>query len=163
MGRNDFLDQPQAVEAPRNADATTQAISAMGLVLADIRRELMKQNPEVLATTRVQGNNKIATSDTDNHKVYFEVGGKTITAYLLLIYSTFSGNVAVSVNGMANQNDGIVFAAGDLIVLPISVDSVYVMTDGSADCPINGPADKVDGGLTINAFTIPDYDRQRYG
>ncbi len=139
--------------------AIVDAIGAQMLVLADIRRELLKQNPDVLAITKVQGSNVI--DDTNDHRVYFEVGGKPVTAYSILIYSTFTGTVALSPNSMSKQNDGILLAQGDVTVLPIAVDSLHIMTDGSNPCSVNDSSDASEGGFFIYAFTIADYERNR--
>lgn len=157
----DFLEEPIARPIPGITDLS-QALVPHYEVLCDIRRELMKRNPDVLAVTKVQGDNTIASGDESDHKVYFEIGGKAATVYRLLIYSTYTGDVAVSINGMGDINDGILLRDTDQpLVMDLSVDSVYVRGDGAHAIPINVPSDPTNGGVYIYGFTIPDYDRRR--
>lgn len=162
MGR-DFLAPAPTVQAnPVGvSEDIANAVSAQYDVLLDIRRELMKQNPEVLAVTRVQGNNTIAAADTTDKRVFFEVGGKAVTIYALWAYSTYDGNVYLSINSMSKANDGLVFAAGDQIYLPLAIDSVHILSDGANALAVNDPSNATHGGLFIYGFTIPDFDRDR--
>ncbi len=162
MGRDFLAPAPTVQQNPVNvSEDIANAISPLHDVMCDIRRELMKQNPEILAVTKVQGNNTIATADTSDHRVFFEVGGKPVTIYALWLYSSFQGNAYFSINSMSKGNDGLVVAAGDQIYLPLAIDSLHVLTDGSSACPINTPSDTSDGGLFIYGWTISDFDRDR--
>lgn len=162
MGRDFLAPHPSVAQPPIGvSEDYTKAFTLMQATLEDIRRELMKQNPEVLAFTRVQGLNTIAISDTQSHRVFFEVGGKPVTIYALWAYSTFSGNCYLSINSMATGKDGLVFASGDQVYLPLAVDSVSILSDGSAALPVNTAG--ASGGLFLYGFTIPDYDRNRSG
>jgi hypothetical protein len=158
----DFLNAPTApkVEGAGMGEVLT-ALQGQTVIWEDIRRELMKQNADVLAFTRIDGSSPIASGDTAQHRVFFEIGGKTIVVYHILIYSTYTGSVYLSVNGLSNPLDGIPFASGDVLELDSPVESVYIMTDGSADCAINGPSDITNGGFFIYGFGISDFDRQR--
>ena len=137
------------------------ALETHSSILEDIRRELMKQNPDVLALSKIQGSDTIAASDTHDYRVFFEVGGKPVTAYRLLVFSTFSGTIAFSINSMSKINDGIPLGAGDMLSLDIAVDSIHLLSDGSAACPFNGNSDASDGGIFVYGFTIPDFERRR--
>lgn len=125
--------------------------------LEEIRLELLKVNPDVLATVVVSGTNPIPLADTDFRRVRFEVGGKPVTIYRLVAYSTFSGVAALSVTSMANINDGMVLGTGP-ITLAMPLSEVYVSTDGTAACPVNLPADLTNGAIVLLPFTIPVFE-----
>lgn len=162
MGRDFLAPAPTAEHPYGSSDDPLNAISGLQAVLIDIRRELMKQNPEVLTTTRVQGSNAIPSGDTASKRVFFEVGGKPVTVYAIWAFSSFTGNVYLSINSMATGNDGLVFAAGDQVYLPLAVDSIDILGDGSNILQIN-TSDATNGGFFIYGWTIPDYDRNRSG
>ncbi len=164
-GYRDFLDEanpiPASVEGSGMGVPLIDYNSKVLKLLTDIRLEMVKQSPSVLAFTRVQGDNTIKTGDISTHRVFFEVGGKPVTIYQLLAYSTFKHQVAISVEGMNSVQDGIIFGSGDVIVLPVAADGLYVVTDGIADCPINQPSIAT-GGFFMYGFTIPDYEARGF-
>lgn len=159
----DFLVEPEEpkVEGSGDLHPLAEGIAAQAEILSSIHRELLKQNPNVLAVTRVQGSSPILAPDVNDHRVFFEVGGKAVEVYSLVIYSTFSGSLAVSPNSMSKLNDGMILSAGDVLVLPITVDSMHVLTDGTADCPINNPSDDTDGALFIYGWTISEFENRK--
>ena len=165
MGRDFLAPSPPTPEASPYGQGldVANAMTQLAMIMSDIRREQMKNHPEVLATTVVQGINTIPASDTNSKRVRFEVGGKPVTIYSLWAYSSFTGKVSISVNSMANINDGHILVAGDQITLTLAVDSISVVSDGSHALAINGPSDPTNGGLFLYGFTIPDYDRNRDG
>lgn len=162
MTYRDLLEEtPPPTAQPVNPTALLGPSTEVTKLLSDIRRQLLKNNPDVLTQTRVQNGNTIAMGDSGTHQVFFEVANKRATIYRLLIYSTFSGTVSISITGMARLNDGIPFAAGDLLMLDIAVESIYLVSDGSADLPVNLGSDATDGALYIYGFTIPDSEDNR--
>jgi len=154
----DFLEEPQAHPIPGLAEALTNGFNAQVEVLADIRRELMKSHPDVLAISRLQGS-KIENGNNSSHKVYFELGGKPVTVYQIIAWTNDNTPVALSVNSMRAKDDGITLGTTPL-VLNIAVDSVDIITDGSDDLFLNQP-DATEDTVWIYGFTIPDYDRRR--
>jgi hypothetical protein len=132
-------------------------------LLKDIRRELYKQNPDVLATVEVQNAYQNQIADTNDHEVRFEVGGKPVPIYGLMAYSTYDVNVFVSIQKMSSTLDGIQLAANNVLVLGNMIDTMHVMLASKSGngCYVNGPADATHGGVFLYGFTIPDYDRDR--
>jgi hypothetical protein len=158
----DVLSQDPSAAGTLSQVEVAGLISNQTDVLADIRRELMKQNPEVLCTTVVQGGNVIQEANR-NYKVFFEVGGKQVPIYALLAYSTLAGataQVALSVNSMSVFEDGIPFVAGDVLYQSLTVDSMYIMLAGTGTI-VNGPATTDEGAFYLYGWTIPDYDRNK--
>lgn len=137
--------------------------------LSDIAMYLRRQDASVLCSAVVKHTSQLSNSITDLncHEVTFQVGGKPVSIYKLLAFSTYNtGAVAIeahlSILSMANVLDGITLtAARDPIILPITLNSVYVQLSALADsnaCPINGPASVTYGGLFLYGFTTSDYD-----
>lgn len=129
-------------------------------LLRDIRLALYKQNPDVRAATYVfnAANNRI--TDTAPHRVNFQLGGKPVNVYQTLFYSSYNQNIYLALDGMSNALDGIRFAAGDVLVLPVALDTVTIQipTLSNSSCYINGPSNTTDGGFFILAWTIPDFE-----
>lgn len=170
MGR-DFLNGRPVAEPVTGALGSSPSELAILMaqqtdVMADIRRELMKQNPEVLTTTVVEGggNNAIQLANK-SYKVWFTVGGKPVPIYALLAYSTIadSNSVAqacISVASMSKFADGLPFHFEDVLYQSLAVENMYVMVQ-SAGALVNGPAGSDAGSLYLYGFTIPDYDRNK--
>src|ERR1035437_1393783 len=122
----DFLVAPPTTGGPPSSGELAGLISDQTDVMADIRRELMKQSPEVLTTTVVEGggNNAIQQADK-SYKVWFTVGGKPVPIYALLAYSTVADSngiaqVALSPVSMSKFADGIPFHFEDVLYQAIS-------------------------------------------
>lgn len=152
--------------SPEPEKITPQLYTASMLaILRDIRRELIKQNPDVLASVVVQNAAANVIGDTNNHRVYFQVSGKPVRIYKLVMFSSFDANVIVSVQPTANALDGIVLTNKNAVFeLTVPLDDVNVrLASASNNCPVNGPADSAHGGLFIWGFTIADYDASEAG
>jgi hypothetical protein len=157
-----FLDAPP--EAEPMTDPMSGVSSALGeqsSIMADIRRELLKLNPDVLTETKVVGGNIIDTLAP--RRVFFEIGGKPVTVYKVIAWTTQNGtSIALSVGPMANVNDGFILTSSPT-VLELPLDNLYLAysTQG-AEIIVNGPSNiATTGGVFIYGFTISDYDRER--
>lgn len=136
--------------------------------LQEIAMYLRRQNADVLASADVNGTSALANAITDpySHEVVFTVGGKPVDIYSLLVFSTWTGIVSMSVQGLSKPNDGIQFVAGDVYNFNIPTHSVFVMSATAAIATpliINGPSDATIGGFFLYGYTIPDWDRLRGG
>ncbi len=139
--------------------------------LQDIAIYLRRQNADVLCSTVVKGTSQLtnAIGDTNSHEVVFEVGGKPAEIYHLIAFSTWGHTVGLSVLSMANINDGIPLAYGDVYDLSVPTNSVYIMAPSAtlvAPLIVNGPTnpaagEESAGGLFLYGYTIPDWDRIR--
>ena len=144
--------------------------------LREITLELRKSpNADVLCSAVVHGTSQLsnAISDINSHEVSFEVGGKPVSIYKLLAFSTYKAAdaglpITLSILSLANSMDGFIVPAVSATVAPlfmaITVRSVWVQIPtlaSSGVCAVNGPADATNGGLFLYGFTIPDYDRFR--
>ena len=138
-------------------------LSELSHLLRDIRRELYKQNPDVLASVEVQNAYLNQIIDVGDHEVRFEVGGKPVPIYSLLAYSTHDVSVFISIKQMSSTADGILLTSGNVLVLPTMIDVIHVRlaSISGTGCYVNGPADSTHGGLFLHGYTIPDYDRDR--
>lgn len=168
--QRDLLEAPSVVGSS-NAELL-RLMAQQNDFLQNIAFEIRKQNPDVLCTAVVKGTgqnkNQNVIVDTRSHEVFFEVGGKPVEIYHLIAFSTYSTEVAFSIQSMSSFHDGIPLSAGDVYDLSVAVKSVYVMspssTDSTTPCPVNGPAENGEslvGGIFLYGFTIPDYDRVR--
>lgn len=133
--------------------------------LADIAKYLHRQNPDVLATAVVKGASQVSNGiqDSNSHEVVFEVGGKPVPIYSLLIYSTWTGTLSVSVLSLSKLNDGIPFIAGDAFTLQVPTNSIFVIAPTAtiaAPLIVNGPASPTLGGLFLYGYTISDFDNR---
>jgi hypothetical protein len=166
---------------PAVAEGSTNAIQNSLLIeqsdyLQQIALELRKLNADVLCSAVVLGTSQLsnAITDTNVHEVSFEVGGKPVSIYKLLAFSTYKSDAAalpiiLSVLSLASGGlDGFYVPAVSGTVqplqMPISVRSVWVQIptlSAANTCAVNGPADSTHGGLYLYGFTIPDYDRIR--
>lgn len=155
---NDFLEAPKAFPIPGLVSAFEKGFSQQALLLEDIRRELMKTHPDVLAITRLQGTN-VPNGDDTSKRVFFELGGKPVTVHRILAWTNGNTPVSLSINSMLSVDDGIVVGITPL-VLDISVDSLWIITDGSDDLFVNQP-NAAEDTVWIYGFTIPDYDRRK--
>ena len=133
--------------------------------LQDIALGIRKQTADVLCTTIVKGTSQLSNAITDLncHEVVFEIGGKPVEVYKILIYNTYSQIMYFSVLSMSKINDGIPVIAGISMEFTVPVNSLYLMlsTLSGTSCPVNGPTATNVGGIFVYGFTIPDYDRIR--
>jgi hypothetical protein len=154
----DFLGGPTPSPAALARDEVGfQQLEQSVRILTDIRRELLKLNPTVWAELEASGSRIIPAGDTSSKKLTFQLGGKPVTIYRLLCYSTFSGDVAISPASLSSIMDGFSVTAAPA-VLSVALHEIHVLSDGSADLPLNGPAGATDGGLYLYGFTIPIFD-----
>lgn len=163
--QRDFLERAPAVVGSSNEELV-RLLAQQNDYLQNISVYLRKQNPDVLTVPVVHRTSQASNAITDiiAHQVHFEVGGKPVPIYSLLVFSTYIHNVTINIQNLANVNDGLVFAAGDTIILPIEIDNLYVQVTqlgASGECIVNGPADPTDGAFFLFGFTIPDYDKVR--
>lgn len=134
--------------------------------LAEIANYLRRQNADVLTSAVVRGASQLSNGIADNkcHEIVFEVGGKPVEVYQVLIFSTWDGTIAVSPLSMATIRDGIQLAATDVYNFNIPTSSIWAMTADSVSVSVplivNGPAG-AGGGLFVYGYTIPDWDRIR--
>ena len=147
-------------------DSLASLLTRQNDVLADIVRELRKQNANILASAVVRSTSQLSNSITDaySHEVSFEVGGKPVPIYRLMAYSTYDGVVALSFLSMSKVNDGIPMIAGNVLDMQYETNSVYLQCATAtliAPVIVNGPSDTTVGGMFLYGFTIPDYDRDR--
>jgi hypothetical protein len=166
MGR-DFLGSKPAEPTGSNPDQLLRLMSQQSNYLDEISVYLRRQNADVLCSAVVRGTSQLSNTITDNkcHEIVFEVGGKPVEVYKLLIFSTLDGVIAVSPLSMATIRDGIQLPlnTGVPLVLEIGLHSLWVITavDLSANpLVVNGPAG-TPGGLFVYGFTAPDWDKIR--
>lgn len=168
--QRDFLDG--GMKSPQDTDpwATPSSLAILlaqhSNYLADIAMYLRKQNADVLCSAVVRGTSQLTNAITDNndHEVMFEVGGKPVTIYSLLMFSTYKNDVVFSPLSMASGTDGLVIAASAVpVIIKIPLGSIHLLVPTLANnqCIVNGPADSDNGGFYAYGFTIPDYDRIR--
>ena len=164
--RRDLLVAEPAVAENSSSALSNALLSEHSDYLQEIAMYLRRQNADVLASAVVKSTSQLtnAITDTNSHEVVFEVGGKPVEIFNLLVFSTWTGTVAMSVQGLSKVNDGIPFAAGDVYNFNIPIHSVFVMSATAAIATpliVNGPSDTDLGGFFLYGFTIPDWDRIR--
>lgn len=164
-GKRDFLtpNTPPAVDSSQSE--LVALLAQQNDYLQDIANYLRKQMADVLCTAVVHGASQIGPqkiTDANTHQVRFEVGGKPVPIYSLLVYSSWTGQVNLAPLSLGNPNDGIPFAAGDTLQLNIPIDGGVYISSATASIAtpliINGPADPTNGGFFLYGFTIPDWD-----
>lgn len=131
--------------------------------LKSIRKELVKQNPSVLAYPVVQGttqqgqggtNNRVA--DQRSHEVFFQVGGKPVSIYKLFVVSS-NGNQVINLSNPPSANtDGIRPAANTLLYFPVEMREIYIIATNATPFTVNGPLTPAEGILYLWGFTVPD-------
>lgn len=130
--------------------------------LGDIRRELLKVNPEVLCQSIVQGGSTI--SDTLPHTVRFELGGSPVYAYKTYLWNQTGVPVTASFIGMSVASDGFdIPSSGVVLDVPIHELSICL---GSAGTVIvnSSTGNATNGALFVYGWTIPSYlNRRDYG
>ena len=155
---------------PAVAEGSTTAMQNSLLMeqsdyLADIALAMRKQTPDVLCSTVVKNTSQVtnAITDLNCHEVLFEVGGKPVEVYKILIYNTYANPMYWSIVSMSKIDDGIPVTSGTSMEYGIPTHSIYIMikTLSGTSCPVNGPTATDVGGIFVYGFTIPDYDRIR--
>lgn len=156
----DFLDDSIPGAMQGNVGANLDFLADQNLVVAKldaILEELQKGNPSVLASIVMQGVNPLPAAPAQQaggRRITFSVGGMAVTAYKVWLWSTYSGVARIGLAGMANLKDGFTLSATPILIhAPTS--ELYLMTDGTAVCPVNQPADATAGGVWILPYTIP--------
>jgi hypothetical protein len=157
----DFLEAPDTVPTEKGI---VEHLAAHTNYLQDIANYTKRQVADVLAVPVVRGVSQQGAqtiTDTNSHEVKFEVGGKPVEIFKLLIFSTYTGNAAMSPVGMSKLADGIRFIANDVREFNFPTHSVFLMCDlgGAVNLVVNGPALSPGGGIFLYGYTIPDWDR----
>lgn len=131
------------------------------LLLLDLRRELMKQNPDVMCMSIVQNGGQYDSliSDLQTHEISFMQGNKRRTAFLIVAWSTYSSVFLNLTRG--NPNDGFAVPSAPISIYA-PLESVYasISAVNGSGCPVNGNTVAGTGGLYVYAFTIPDMDEK---
>jgi len=164
----DFLDP--IVPGPSDPTTLIQLMAQQNDFLQDIAQYLRRQNADVLCAASVRGGSQTVNPnqivDTAGHRIVFEVGNKPVTIYNLLAFSTWDGEVDMSILSMAGSGykDGIPFAAGDVYNFNIPIGELWIKSATASvaqPLQVNGPADATHGGFFLYGFTTPDWDRIR--
>lgn len=136
-------------------------------MIHDIRNFLYQQNPDVVCQTVIQNaaQDNVTITDTVQHEVYFQVGGKPVTAYNILLTSTYTQTVYIRTKSFGSSAlDGIPFVAGDVLILAMPIENLYIWVPtlaASNALHVNGNAHADYGGFTIEARTISNYKPNR--
>lgn len=127
-------------------------------LLRRILVELKKTNPEVLTSVVVQNTSANVIADQQAHQVFFQVGGKNVTIYkLIVIASTFNGWILNLDNPPANNFDGLILGVNSVTQFNVPIDNLYVKANAAppSGAVVGGPAVTA-GGLYLLGFTVPD-------
>ncbi len=136
-------------------------------MMHDIRNFLYQLNPDVVCQTVIQNaaQDRVTITDTIQHEVYFELGGKPVTVYNILLHSTYSQTVYIRTKAFGSSAlDGIPFVAGNVLILGMPIQNLYIWAPtlaASNTLNVNGNAHADYGGFTIEARTISDYKPNR--
>ncbi len=164
MQRDLLTANPAVAEGSSSAMQNALLLEQSDL-LADIALAMRKQTPDVLCTTVVKGTSQVtnAITDLNCHEVMFELGGKPVEVYKILLYNTYTNPMYWSILSMSKINDGIPVTSGTSMEYGIPTHSIFMMigTLSGTNCPVNGPTATNVGGIFVYGFTIPDYDRIR--
>lgn len=139
-------------------------------VMRDIRTFLYQSAPDVLTQLVIQnaGFSDLVINDTLKHQAYFQVSGKPVPVYALLVWSTYDKTIAFSPHDMGAPLDGMQLTATTPnypIFIPLTTQNVWIWCPTLATpLNVNGNADATHGGLFIQAYTTSDYqpNRTRY-
>jgi hypothetical protein len=164
-GTKDFLEaSPNAVGS--NQDELARLMAEQVDYLADIALAMKRLTADVLTFAVVKGTSQLnnAIVDTGSHQVRFELAGKPVSIYKLLVFSTYDQTITLSFENQPSPKDGMVFTASTPpLYLPLTLETLYIQATAlsASLLPINGPVDLTHGGFYIYGFTIPDYYRVR--
>lgn len=156
----DYLESPP-IKQSTPQDGLYSLQTELAKYLKDIRRESLKNNPDILATTLVAGG-KIIQNEDISTRIHFEVNGKQVRVYKVIFWTDASVTARMSVTGMSVDNDGFLMN-GNLQTLEVPVDELYVITHGvGGTTGVNIPngAEGTSANLFIYGFTIQDYDER---
>lgn len=170
IGQRDFLEKSPGVVGS-SAEELAQLLREQNDYMQDIALYLRQLNADVLASAILKNSNQFnnALTDTNDHEVVFQVGGKPVEIHKLLAFSTCTTGAAVipvslSLLSMNHVLDGIPLTTAPLW-LDIHTHSVHVRTNdaniATDNLKLNGPADATHGGIYLYGFTIPDWDKIR--
>jgi hypothetical protein len=157
----DHLEQPTEPQATQ-ADVNFGLELVMREMLGDIRRELVKSNPNVLCSTVLNGVNPIA--DTAPHMIRFEYGGKAVPVYRLLMWSQSGKAINASPTFMSTAKDGFLIPTTPT-ELHIPTWELYLCLGAAGTIGVNVPFNiNTDGSVFVYGYTIEDYlNRRDYG
>lgn len=163
----DFLQRPGFNEPQTtNSDIFFQLNETMKLYLGDIRRELLKKNPDILCATNLQGPNPITSTATDLQvrTVKFLSGGRPVTVYKTFVWTNSAKAVRASFNGLSNGNDGFVIPATPFII-DVPIEEMQIALNVAGTIGVNIPSGiAADGSVFIFGFAIAEYiNRRDYG
>lgn len=127
-----------------------------------IRRELLKQNPSVMANCVVQNTTQGSAglvnrvSDQLAHQVFFQINGKPVPIYKLFVVST-NGNQTINlVNPPATSTDGLDTVGNTLYYFPVELNTIWIRSTNATPFIVNGPIQAGEGALFLWGFTTPD-------
>jgi len=128
-------------------------------VLERIARFLDKNNPAVLATAMPEGG---VLSGGISNRVHFEIDGKPVPIYSLLIFTSTTAGITINFSGrVANAKDGFAMTAASipLVLSDFQMENVTVLWGGTAGTTttVNGPSDSTAGGVFIYGWTTQEY------
>ena len=131
--------------------------------IRSVYKELVKQNPSVLATPVVQGTTQQGQGGTNNrvtdqrsHEVFFTVGGKSVSIYKLFVVSS-NGNQTINLSNPPSANtDGIRPGANTMLYFPVEMREIYVIATNATPFTVNGPFIATEATLYLWGFTVPD-------
>jgi hypothetical protein len=168
MGRNaDFLQRPTPMEPQTTSGDVAYSTQLMlEQYLGDIRRELIKSNPDILTMTSVQGPNPIISTATDLQvrTLKFLSGGKPITVYKTYLWTNSAKAVRASFNGLSSGADGFVIPSSPQ-VLDVPISEIQIALNVAGTIGVNLPSGiAADGSVFVFGFAIPEYvNRRDYG
>jgi len=179
----DYLDRPPSTGYSLDTSPITDRLDKQLGILLDIRKELMKMNPSVLATTVVtdsmrSGQGDTLINDTNTHRIVFTVGGKPVQVYKCMIWGviTNSGIVRFSFVPMSGSGLGLQqgFTVQGNTTPPIFLDDITIselyfqgdsasnsfVVNGNTSVAASGATAR--GGIFVYGFTIPDFEMPTY-
>lgn len=127
--------------------------------LRDIAQYLRELNADILTTTVVSGASQISNAITDGnvHRVEFQIGGHPVKISSLLVYSTWTNQVAISPVPMSKYNDGIPFNVGNVFnFAAMPTHYIYLVAPTATVANplyLNGPADATLGGFFLYGYS----------
>lgn len=165
--QQDYLEQPVRPKQSTPEDGLYALEDRLVGYLKDIRHEMLKDHPSVLATVVADGN-PVLISNGRATKLTFTVGGKPVMVHKLLIWRSSNSEVYMSPHNMSNLREGFIVGTidGSGVVSPIelniSVDEMYIWPV-STDVTLNTPNPAIGNRqVSIYAWTIPNYERNDY-
>lgn len=154
---SDYLQVPphqiERQTTPSDISFTTQLM--LEHYFKQMRDELCKQNPNVLAETVVQFD--VIRTANYNYNVTFQVGGKPVTVYKTYIWSQSAKTIRASIAQMSSASDGFtVSGTPQLLHVPLTSINLTVTADSVLGVNV-GTSQNTDGSVFVYGFTIPNY------